>query len=525
MKAYQCKVSVKDSKPLVWWRVFIPAGISFSALSLLLEELTGKELGDDFLLEIHRDSRVWEQTESRPLDTDYYHDAYSAAHTPLSRLFEKGRPLYVRGADTALKIEVEKQDDAYPFSYPLLIKMRADMDGQALHDRLKSRFAISEKMGPALCRAELLSTEKNGILTLPFVEPMLVQGETYEPSSMTVLSEAASMLRNYIEGRSKSVWGMKSLLLSYSGNELQELAKDYRIQDIEKKERDALADELCALLLEPEAVRKAFLLLTDEEIRAFEAVAAEEAPHRLSEEEEDLFDKLIDDSYVFIDEDWTTINIPAELPALYRAINTPEFDKKRRQLNWIIRCMNDIVPPYYALMPIQKFCRLCRRTDDPQILPEEVPALLRELPERRTECVVRDDVICSEELAEDQKTYDYVVSVHGDKPWRIMRENEITELLTYGYPPHDPSYRSFKAYLQKNFRLNSREIETITKQIHLLSAYCHKLQDFFNVLDSFHIKLTRRQAEEISKLFQTVINNTPTFYNRGFAPIQMVDGE
>ena len=265
--------------------------------------------------------------------------------------------------------------------------------------------------------------------------------------------------------------------------------------------------------------------LTDEEIRAFEAAAAEEAPHRLSEEEEDLFDKLIGNSYVFVDEDWTTINIPAELPALYRAINTPEFDKKRRQLNWIIRCMNDIVPPYYALIPIQKFCRLCRRTGDPQILPEEIPALLRELPAGLTECVVRDDEICSEDLAEDRETYDYVVSVHGDKPWRIMRENEITELLTYGYPPHDPSYRSFKAYLQKNFRLNSREIETITKQIHLLSAYCHKLQDFFNVLDSFHIKLTRRQAEEISKLFQTVINNTPTFYNRGFAPIQMVDGE
>ena len=264
MKAYQCKVSIKDSKPLVWWRVFIPAGISFSALSLLLEELTGKELGDDFQFEIHRDSRVWELSESRPLDADYYHDAYSAAHTPLFHLLEKGRPMYVRGANTALKIEAEKQDDAYPFSYPLLVKMRADMDGQALHDRLKTRFVICEEAGPALCRAELLSIEKNGIRTLHFVEPALVQGKTYQPSSMTVLSEATSMLRNYIEGRSKSVWGMKSLLLSYSGNELQDLAQDYGIQDIEKKERDALADELCALLLEPEPVRKAFLLLTDE---------------------------------------------------------------------------------------------------------------------------------------------------------------------------------------------------------------------------------------------------------------------
>jgi hypothetical protein len=127
-------------------------------------------------------------------------------------------------------------------------------------------------------------------------------------------------------------------------------------------------------------------------------------------------------------------------------------------------------------MPLQKFCRLCRRTNNPQILPEDVQTLLGEIPAGFTECVVVGDEICSKELAEKREIRNHVLSVHGNKPWHIMREGEISDLLTYGYPPRDPSYRSLKAYLHKSFRLDSRQVEDITKRIHRL---------FFNVHD-FH---------------------------------------
>ena len=322
MRAYQCKVSIKDSKPPVWWRIFIPAEISFSALSLLLEDLSGEDLGDSFRFEVYHNARVWEPGEEHPLAADYYYDAYSAAHTPISCLFDKGRPLYAKGISKSLKIEVEKQDEDYPFSYPLLVKMRADVDGQALHNKLKKRFVIREEEGPALCRAELLCLEKDGSLPILCVTASLNRGETYRPSGSTLLSEAASKLRKLAADISGPKFGMRTLLLSYSENDLQELAHDYNICDVEKKAPETLSDELCALLLEPETVQKAFLLLSDDEIRVFEAAAAAEGPYLLPEEDEDCLDTLIDKGYVFIDNDWTTVNIPLELPALYRSINT-----------------------------------------------------------------------------------------------------------------------------------------------------------------------------------------------------------
>ena len=324
---------------------------------------------------------------------------------------------------------------------------------------------------------------------------------------------------NDLNGR----YSMEFHLRSLSRDELKELARIKGIVGVEKKTETELAQELSSFLLEPASIQKTFQLLTDDEIRAFEAAAAAEGPYRMSEDDEELFDALISDGYLFYDAEGTCVEVPTELPALYRAISTSAFDRKRRQIHWIVRCLNDIVPPYYALMPLKKFCRLCRRTADPVIQPDEVPALLRELPEHFTECVITDDAVLSEELAEDQESYDYVVSAQGNKPWRIMREAEIAELLAWGYPPHDPNYRRFKDYLRKSFRLDDERIERITRRIHLRCAYSRGFDDLFEVFKEFHLKLTRRQAEDLARLFQELSNNTPTYYNRGYSPSQMAD--
>ena len=41
MKAYQLKIQIKESHPPIWRRVIIPAGLSFSQLSVLLNEVMG----------------------------------------------------------------------------------------------------------------------------------------------------------------------------------------------------------------------------------------------------------------------------------------------------------------------------------------------------------------------------------------------------------------------------------------------------------------------------------------------------
>ena len=54
MKGYSLKVTVKGRKPPVWWRCYTAAGITFSALSMILDALTEQPGKNDFCFVISR---------------------------------------------------------------------------------------------------------------------------------------------------------------------------------------------------------------------------------------------------------------------------------------------------------------------------------------------------------------------------------------------------------------------------------------------------------------------------------------
>ena len=41
MKAYQLKITLKDIKPPIWRRFIVPAGLSFSQLTLVIHKVMG----------------------------------------------------------------------------------------------------------------------------------------------------------------------------------------------------------------------------------------------------------------------------------------------------------------------------------------------------------------------------------------------------------------------------------------------------------------------------------------------------
>lgn len=43
MKAYQLKIQIKDSRPPIWRRVIVPAGLRVSQLSIVLDKVMGGE--------------------------------------------------------------------------------------------------------------------------------------------------------------------------------------------------------------------------------------------------------------------------------------------------------------------------------------------------------------------------------------------------------------------------------------------------------------------------------------------------
>ena len=116
MKACQLKVNVKDVKPPVWWRILVPAGISFSAFSLILNEMIGLQ-DEAFSFIFHNRVRLLELDKEHPLDTSFQCATADASGCQLNGLLEVGKTFsYISGLST-FRITVEGLDNRLKISH------------------------------------------------------------------------------------------------------------------------------------------------------------------------------------------------------------------------------------------------------------------------------------------------------------------------------------------------------------------------------------------------------------------------
>lgn len=183
MNAYQLKIVVKDSKPPVWWRCLISADISFSMLSIILDEVIGIKEKGPFSFDVLRVARIWEPTSDNPLKTDLDHSAYSAAHTPLYTVFELGKNVYYRRGEQAFRIEKECTEDWLRYPVVMLLKAPRGVDGMELAERLDRRFDISRKRAKkTLTRSEIEQAAEYGRIGIGLVGPNPMNEQTFKPS-------------------------------------------------------------------------------------------------------------------------------------------------------------------------------------------------------------------------------------------------------------------------------------------------------------------------------------------------------
>lgn len=520
MKTYQCKIMVKDSKPPVWWRLRVPGGISFSALSLILDAVTGDK-HSAFLFEVFRTARIREISDpAEAICADQYCSGYSAAHTALEVIFQFGKPIYYRGSRRVYRIEIESTSNEGILSFPDLIKCSSSMDGAAeLRKQLGARFHFTNTASEPFSRSTLLRKAQKGVIALGNVPKELVEGESFFPSADAYFKKIAELLQQQTEQAGRKL-PLNDLLHSCLLEDLRDLAEEYHLSKKVMRTKDALCAALTETLLKPETIRDVFRFMQDEDLRAYEAALQAKGVYMPPKDQLDCFDAASYFGYAFWDDDGGIV-LPAELCSLYPVVCDAEFFLERRKAIWVLQCLNMIVPPYYGIMPLEKFCRLCRRTSDPVILPEEVPALLEMALDDESDCVLNGDELVARQAFEDPETYAYIKNVQGAKPYSIMREKEIEEIVKYGFPFREPSYARFVRFLRSELQLDENTANTITMMIHKKIAFGANTDAFSEALEYYKIRPTMQQAKDALMLYQKLHNNTRTFYNRGNTPIQM----
>ena len=149
MKAYQIKIILKNSKPPVWRRCLIPAGITFSQLALILEDIVESERCDGYEYEFYQAGiRVREWREGERQAATYYYDFQCASDTFIDSLADKEAWFTFRpGIGCEYRVEIEKRLSE-AVSYPVIIKEKTGSqecgwrDADTVNRELEQRYPI-----------------------------------------------------------------------------------------------------------------------------------------------------------------------------------------------------------------------------------------------------------------------------------------------------------------------------------------------------------------------------------------------
>ncbi|MCR5685416.1 MAG: plasmid pRiA4b ORF-3 family protein [Lachnospiraceae bacterium] len=129
MKAYQLKVTIKDSHPPIWRRLIVPAGLSFSQLTLVLVNAIGWDgyhLSD---YEFKQEGVILSENPEDAWDWDCDDDVVDSSEYLIDEFFEVGSSFvytYDFGDNWEHKIDVEKLIPDYEYAYPMVIKYKGN---------------------------------------------------------------------------------------------------------------------------------------------------------------------------------------------------------------------------------------------------------------------------------------------------------------------------------------------------------------------------------------------------------------
>ena len=125
MKAYQIKITVKGSHPPIWRRCIIPAGITFSQLAVLFNEIVGWKGYHLFAFQFHDLGICVEEIDEDYADMDY--DLEEATETLIDPYMEHVKWFtycYDFGDDWEHRIDIESVITDCEYTHPVVLKAK-----------------------------------------------------------------------------------------------------------------------------------------------------------------------------------------------------------------------------------------------------------------------------------------------------------------------------------------------------------------------------------------------------------------
>lgn len=584
MKAYQLKVQIKESHPPIWRRVIIPAGLSFSQLSVLLNEVMrwcGYHLSCfEFY---HMGLRIEEKEQFEDFDFDDY-DYLDASETIIDPYLDSEdwfTYVYDFGDDWQHRVTVEKRYEDYDKNYAEVVKFKGEtpyedcggiygyyrllkiLDNpedpeyeemkewtekqsagnynvKRVNELLKSQYLSDEESAPmtqnkiyeniwegnkALKKIKG-STEKAGFWEEGETKNALISEKNvfdYDEkiiNSLEALEKEAARLESDISSALMDN-SLKEILQDYKKTDLAEISQLHRLHGYSKYTKDRLLDFLCKELLSKEVMRRYLIFAGDKEIELLEG-----KENMIScDVEEDAYDYILEGGYAGFCPGLlhSFVYVPQEVRDAYKRYTDKEWKEQREKSLRFLTYLNAAVQ-LYGVCPAEKALELYRRDTGER---KEYYDLLRfemEAPSGKKRFVLQGDQLILEELIEDD-CYMNLLEAQKSKTFYEPTRREIECLGKEGSFLFNRSQNLLKKYFIREGE-ESEEAEELCRTIEYIIRTGGTMKNILDYLGECFINFEEvaddiQEMNRLIGLLQDVWNNTRMVVNRGHTPAEL----
>lgn len=554
MKAYQVKAIVKNSKPPIWRRIMIPAGITFSQLSMILNDIFQLKQGQAFQFEFYQRKLRIIEAENSIFRSGFYYDLQEASETFINHYLEEekwftyqqcsgdGQEIYGN-----YRVEIEAMVKMEP-DYPVVIKWKDYVDEGtvtmenllSLNRLLQEKYRITYEDEMVFMKQKaLMKAFAEGCHGLVGMENPPYEEKYLKKSSHHMLKEFSDLIwqmadlsdgekaqlkemlkwdeskTTSLEKSAKGYCLKEVLRFVYSEKELRDRAKGLRLRGYDALSVASLAEKIANELLLPSVMKRTLGILSDDAIKVFETVLEKDGDFYPTDEQWDLLATVCDGDYVYACED-DSADIPTDVKELYLKVATPEFHGKRRMTFWLLQCLQ-VAKMLYGVAPVSVVMRMIRKKKGCRIEEEQLKDLMLQIPENENPCVLNDGRIMGKEIA-DNGVWRIIERDHGQRAFYIPSYEEIEDYYKNDYPAQDPFYQRLKYYFTSTFHFEEWSIEDLMIEVYQRLSCgqdTFEVMEFIDGEEEFYFP-NERSAKECIRLLEDVNRNTRKVEFSGF---------
>ena len=562
--SYQLKVIEKNTKPIIWRRIDVPAGITFSTLSVILNYLLGFDGPADYEFEFFRRKlQLRERIENALFNPTYDYDLQSAQDTFIDDyLSSENWFSYCYQSVSAFRIEIEKVISGKSLIFLFYTKCskavsEADPDGEESGRRMQflfdnCRINYTDKT-QYLTQAEIYRNISDGIGLYGMKNPQSREGnlktcatnhlkEFTDVLTAKILNsqikrdELPATIEDSLEQLQQSVRDtylfdafktpdgntLREILIQcYDKKSLIQIAKDLGLKKPSALSLGDLSSRISQELLRPDRMKRFLICFSDTVISAFEKALKQADSYEPSSGFEVLdlenFEAL---DYLFWHDNDSNCEIPMDVKEAYYNISTPDFHKERQAFVWLAACLN-IVQFYYVSIPLKEFCHLYRKNG--QGTDKEIITMIKEHPDQINPCVIADDMLVAKPALKDN-LYRKILKVQESKSFYFPEKQEIMDLWDYRFPRHQKEYCRLKNFLTSKCGLDEAEAIKLCQQIwNEINTGAHPT-DVFNLIGQKIIFDSKDTLASFAPLVMQANNTTRMYVHRGHTPLEISAG-